>query len=249
MSIKKIIPPCQQLNLLYTITPYLPSTLTNILFRIFWNKYWKEERKKELLFAPDPPPEEIVNSERAIFIEQVFGKKKPERILEIGFGYGQNLGIIKELAPEITYVGIELDFERIQGTKHHYSKGFFHNLELIQGDIRNISLKDNSFETVIVSAVLLYLSGKDVKQALKEIFRVTKNRIIILEQATEKLEELILPYPDGENKYYIRNYAKEISEICPGACSQKIEIPNKRWLSESWKDYAEVLIVNKMKLI
>ncbi len=233
------------LRVLYSLFQIVPEAVSSFLFRFFWSLYWWRERRTELAFAPDPPEEPVKGSERAVFIEEIVGKEPPGNILEIGFGYGQNIGILKELLPGVSYTGVEIDFERVFAVDVQYRADAVKTINLLNADILSLPFSDESFDTVIVAAVLLYFPGDTLKGVLLELFRVARRRIILLEQNTTGLDERIERYDNRAGEYYLRDYCLIAEELFPENQIKKNPVKNKRWISEKWREYAEVIVISK----
>jgi len=90
--------------------------------------------------------------------------KTKNRILEIGSGW---LGISPYLGEEI--IGLDRDFE---------GKSFY-LLKQIKGTVLNIPFKSRSFAFVICIDVLEHLPKNQRQQALREILRVTKDKVFL----------------------------------------------------------------------
>ncbi|HMO18966.1 MAG TPA: class I SAM-dependent methyltransferase [Oligoflexia bacterium] len=226
--------------------------LRKFAWALYWHFFWWLERIEEKRFSKEAPDSKISGSERAVLTETVFGidVSPPESILEPGFGYGQNLGLLRSLLPDSKIVGLEKDFFRIESVRDSLIFDTKEsNLELVAGDIVHLPFQDSSFELVLCSAVLLYLSEEGALKAIKEMYRVSSRRIILLEQhRSGEKEDFFSP----ENKftcfsYYIRDYLDLISKAKPEAISQTVfkSVPAPRWLSEKWMEYATVIEIVK----
>lgn len=99
-------------------------------------------------------------------------KLKPYSILDAGCGEGFTLDILKNRKIGKKLTGFDFLEEAIGiGKKLHPE------LNLLTGDIYNISFKDNSFDLVICTEVLEHLENPE--KALKELRRVTKEYVLI----------------------------------------------------------------------
>lgn len=103
---------------------------------------------------------------------------KPKKVLEIGIGnkmvssYLENHGIQIETC----------DFDK--ELKPDYI-----------ADIRNLPLKDNSYELIIACEVLEHIPWQDVDKALSEMQRVTKKYVLISIPYSSAGFELIMKFP------------------------------------------------------
>jgi SAM-dependent methyltransferase len=232
-------------RLLYLVRARLSGYLGGILFYCFWRCYWWRERRLELAHAPDPPIEPIYDSERALLIQEIIGFKNPGRILEAGFGYGQNISILKSLLPKSPYVGIEIDFERVHAVRSLYPSDPGLLIDLFNADMCHLPFPDNAFDTVFVAAVLLYIPDNRIADAVSELYRVSGDRLVFLEQHIETAGTQKVSYPGSSRSYYLRNYEMLFHHAIPHAGVRSVSIPNKRWVSEQWKEYGRIFILHK----
>jgi ubiquinone/menaquinone biosynthesis C-methylase UbiE len=91
-----------------------------------------------------------------------------ERILDAGCGTGIFTADILERGTRVT--GLDLSLPMLRRAKF---KGYA-RLELLQGDMRHLPLPDGSFDKTVSITALEFI--EDAKQAIDELFRVTKNR-------------------------------------------------------------------------
>lgn len=114
----------------------------------------------------DPDRETDLNAQ---CIEKIIDNIKGETVLEVGSGKAFLAGKITALGYKITAVDIKID-EKI---KLKYQGVIFMN-----ETIENLSFEDKKFDTVICAHTLEHVG--DLPQAIKELRRVTKKRLIIV---------------------------------------------------------------------
>jgi SAM-dependent methyltransferase len=101
-------------------------------------------------------------------------------VADIGCGNGKNMQYRKDLG----YIGVDPCEEFVSICKNR-------NLEVVQGDVRSIPLKDASVDHSMCVAVIHHLSSLQERQrAIKELVRITKRggRILIYVWAYEQPE-------------------------------------------------------------
>jgi pseudaminic acid biosynthesis-associated methylase len=96
---------------------------------------------------------------------------KDAKILEVGTNVGNQLLHLQNMGFTNLY-GVE-----IQQRAVNYSKNRADALNIIQGDALDIPFKDNFFDLVFTSGVLIHISPDNINSAIKEIARVSKNYI------------------------------------------------------------------------
>jgi SAM-dependent methyltransferase len=101
---------------------------------------------------------------------------KQPRILDLGCGTG-------ELAPAFlkagySYVGIDIEPERIEYARKTYRKGKFHVM-----DAHHLLYPDGYFDQILVTGVLHHLSDADVRSIMAEMKRVLRpgGRALVME--------------------------------------------------------------------
>lgn len=93
------------------------------------------------------------------------------RMLEVGANVGSQLQGLQEMGFKDLY-GIELQQYAVEVSKNKTK-----NINLIQGSAFDIPFKDNFFDLVYTSGVLIHISPDDVGKALDEIFRCSRKYI------------------------------------------------------------------------
>jgi SAM-dependent methyltransferase len=103
-------------------------------------------------------------------------ERRRPRVLDLGCGTG-------ELAPVFlkrgySYVGIDIEDERIAYAAKKYPKGKFHVM-----DASALEYPDGYFDQILVTGVLHHLSDEDVRSIVKEMKRVLRpdGRALVME--------------------------------------------------------------------
>lgn len=122
------------------------------------------------------------------------------KILEIGTNVGVQLIFLQRMGFKYLY-GIEMRRETIE-----LSRKITKNIDIIQGSALDIPFKDNSFDLVHTSGVLIHISPSDIKKAMKEIHRCAKKYIWGFECYADDYTEII--YKGKKNLLWKGNFAK-----------------------------------------
>jgi pseudaminic acid biosynthesis-associated methylase len=93
------------------------------------------------------------------------------RILEVGSNVGNQLLLLQENGFKNLY-GIEINDYAIQ-----FSKSRTKNINIVQGSALDIPFRDGFFDLVFTSGVLIHIHPKDIKKAMKEIYRSSSRYI------------------------------------------------------------------------
>lgn len=111
---------------------------------------------------------------------ELIGTKKIQNLLEVGCNVGKKLEIISNVTNAKLY-GIEPQ-QRAVETVH----GRLPNLNVIQGTAYDLPFKDNFFDLVFTSVVLIHIPPEALELAMREIYRVSNKYIMGLEYWEKK---------------------------------------------------------------
>lgn len=106
------------------------------------------------------------------------------RILEVGCNTGNQLLCLQKIGFRNLY-GIELQNYAIELAKLRTRE-----ISIVQGSALDIPFKDNFFDLVFTSGVLIHIAPSDINKALDEIHRCTRCHIWGLEYYSDKYEEI-----------------------------------------------------------
>lgn len=144
-------------------------------------KAWKGK------FGEDYTDRNIVDWRKRIPLFRNIIKGLPVKsILEVGCNRGHNLVVLRKLLGEKSEIaGIEPNRYAFNIAKNNNLK-----LRVIPGNIFSIPFNDSSFDLVFTAGVLIHISIKDLKSAMKEIYRVSKKYILAIEYFAKKETEI-----------------------------------------------------------
>ncbi len=125
---------------------------------------------------------------------------KDTKILEVGTNIGNQLFHLQSQGFTNLY-GIEIQDRAINYAKHRTD-----NLNIIKGDALDIPFKDGFFDVVFTHGVLIHISPDNIKQALKEIYRVSNQYIWGLEYYADTYTDL--EYHGQKNIMWKTNFCK-----------------------------------------
>jgi len=106
-----------------------------------------------------------------------------DKVLEIGCGFGTILrDAQRRTQGEQAYVGIDISFQMIRRAQER-SRLRREQIQFLVGGAISLPLKAESFDVVLLSHVIKYLTNKELFQALSEVGRVLKpnGRIVVWE--------------------------------------------------------------------
>ena len=153
------------------------------------------------------------------------------KILEIGSNVGTQLQGLQKIGFTNLY-GIELQQYAVE-----LSKQYTKNVNLIQGSVLDIPFKDNFFDLVFTSGVLIHISPDDIEVAMKEIYRCTKKYIWGFEYYADTYTEI--SYRGENNLLWKADFAKIFVEKLPDL--ELIKVKQIKYLSNDNIDFMFLL--------
>jgi SAM-dependent methyltransferase len=164
---------------------------------------------------------------------RIYGKK----ILDVGCGYGYLIKNLKEQGFDVC--GIEPAPKEIL-----YARKWW-NIEIIEGTIYNTPFQRNQFDTLILRDVIFHL---DMEEALPEIFRINKKRVIVFmgntgwlltfskwilkhqEHNIRKVEDYISVFENNGYECLETTYSDFFAFPLSGGYISKPLVPGIKWL-------------------
>ena len=233
---------------IFEFISYKSFVFSKVFLPLYWRFFWATERQLEAIELGKKGTS-LYESERAVLIEKILYRTCNPKILEVGFGYGQNMSVLVELLPKKNIHGIDFKENRVSETIDFFLNNNISEITIKQGDGRSLDFADSSFDVVFTSAVMLYLNHEDCKKMLSEMLRVSRARVVLLEQHREGASDLLLKGGVTGEDYYVRDYNQLIKEVLSEAKYPAIvkthKVSNPRWQVESWKDIACVFVIDK----
>lgn len=164
-------------------------------------KIYNEDKKTILLSQYKDPLLDHLYQKIILHLNKTNGKK----VLDIGCGAGKVISLIKDEDYEIT--GVEVDKKAYLIAQE--KAGNKNNCKIILGDILNIKLKKEYFDTVICSEVIEHTNKPDL--IINKIYQLLKkDGILILTTPHDKCLWTVLDdYAEHLNRYEI----KEIRDL------------------------------------
>lgn len=131
--------------------------------------------------------------------------KKDIKILEVGVGTGRQLTILKKMGFQ-NLCGIELNREAISLAN---KQGIF----ILPGNACDTPFKDNLFDLVFTSALLIHIPPSDIEKALKEIYRCSRRYIWGYEYYAPEYTEIV--YRGKKNMLWKADFLKMYLDLFP----------------------------------
>jgi len=129
------------------------------------------------------------------------------RILEVGSGIGKQLSFLQSMDFKNLY-GIEINNYAVEVSKIRIK-----DINIIQGTAFDIPFKNEYFDLVFTSGMLIHIAPPDLKNALQEIFRCTKKYIWGLEYYADK--HTPIEYQGQKNLLWKANFPQVYLDLFP----------------------------------
>jgi pseudaminic acid biosynthesis-associated methylase len=127
------------------------------------------------------------------------------RILEVGSNIGNQLMCLQNMGFFNLY-GIELQSYAVELSKSRTS-----NINIIEGSAFDIPFKDDFFDLVLTSGLLIHIHPADVSNVMKEIHRCAKDYILGHEYWSPEFTEV--KYRKHNNLLWKGDYAQKYLEL------------------------------------
>lgn len=156
----------------------------------------------------------------------------PNSVLELGCNCGPNLAVIKKEYPTCRVAGIDVNADCINHARLMLKDEFFQ-----QGDITDkLMFPNGSFDYVIVDAVLMYVGPDKIINVLKEMSRVAKRGIVIVDWFDDDRLGV------EKDHHWARNYPLLLEEL--GYKVKTIPLTEATWPHERWQKYGKVFVAS-----
>lgn len=122
-------------------------------------------------------------------------------IFEVGCAGGANFKALEQYYPDRQMGGVDVNLEGLQFIQQKYPKAL-----LRVGSALNLPMSDKSVDVILTDMCLIYVSPKDIDQAITEIKRVARNYVVFCEfQSSSWWERLKYRLNSG---YFVYDYRK-----------------------------------------
>ena len=101
-----------------------------------------------------------------------------QSLLEVGCGFGWNLGYLKEKFPDKDLVGCDFSNPQLEKAKRLYGDG----IQFEFADASSMPYGSRSFDVVMTVGCLIHVPPKRIRRVVQEIQRVAKSYIVLMEE-------------------------------------------------------------------
>lgn len=176
----------------------------------------------------------VINHPHRQMIINALSKMQFKSVLEVGMGAGANLVRIKHQWPSVEVGGTDINLDAVKTASKYLPDAKY----LDTGDPRDIYMSDKSIDVVMSDACLIYFDPRNIKKALREMKRVSRNGILLCEFHHESLyKRWKLRLDTGYNAY---NYIKLLDEL-DFFDIQVTKIPKEVWPDTVWEEFGHII--------
>lgn len=188
--------------------------------------YWK---KRDSDWA-DACIEKNPHPHRKLLLEKLAGYSF-DNLLEIGCGSGPNLNLIARRFPNCEIAGMDINKNAVETGNNFFAIQGIKNASLFPGKVDDLKkIADKSYDLVLADAVLIYIGPGKIKKIAKEMLRIAKKGLILVEHNSDKKDTLGF-YNDG---LWLRDYSKLFKTF--GFNAKLTKIPSAIWGGD-WGKY------------
>lgn len=172
------------------------------------------------------------HSHRSFLLEKIAGFSPISSILEIGCNCGPNLYLITQKFPGIEIQGIDINPVAIRKGNELFNLEGISNVQLSIGKADELGqFRDKSFDIVFTDAVLIYIGPDKIEKVLKEMLRVSRLVLVLLEQHDSDAG-IMGKYRRGK---WIRDYVALLKQFVPAGCIHLTKITSDLWSDPDWE--------------
>lgn len=140
---------------------------------------------------------------------------KDSKILEVGCNVGNQLRLLQSMGYNNLY-GIELQDYAVEKAKE-FTKG----INIIKGMADDIPFKDEYFDLVFTSGVLIHINPESIKKVLEEIYRCSNDYIFGFEYFSDNYEKI--NYRGNDDLLWKTDFSKLYLKYTPNLKIEKYQ--------------------------
>jgi SAM-dependent methyltransferase len=166
-------------------------------------------------------------------------------VLKVGCNYGPNLYNIAKFFPDVEARGVDINPVVVEKGNGFFADERMTNVRLSVGVADDLSEFGNRiFDIVLTDAGLLYIGPDKILKVIRELFRVARRSLILVEWHCGLNESDPVGLGIYYKGYWKRNYLKLLRPFANEECISLTKIPEEIWPTEGWKHFGYVIEVN-----
>lgn len=168
----------------------------------------------------------------------------PSSVLEVGSNCGPNLYLLAKKLSGARLCGIDINEDSVQKGNDFFAQENMPGIKLFAGKADDLSrFRDNEFDVVFSDAVLIYIGKDKIARVAKELLRVAKRAIVLVEwQPTpdEKDASGLGIYYGGRWK---RDYKALFSRFVKKENIHAMKLNSSLWPDPNWQALGYIIEV------
>lgn len=182
---------------------------------------------------------------KPFLVERIAAFSPIFNILEVGCASGPNLYPLAKKFPQAQIVGIDINPGAIKYGNAQFMQEGISNVKLSIGKADELGgFQDKVFDVVFTNAVLVYIGPDKIKEVMKEMIRITRKALILMELHCSKPQR---KDPYGLGVYYGGNWHRDYKALLKQFVSEEqiyvTKIPQNVWPAEPWKSFGAIIEV------
>jgi ubiquinone/menaquinone biosynthesis C-methylase UbiE len=184
------------------------------------------------------------HSHRRFLFDRLSGLAPISSLLEVGCNCGPNLYLIAKKFPHAEIRGIDINQEAVRTGNTLFAREGMANVNLRVGKADELNeFGDRSFDVVLTDAVLIYIGPDKIKKVIKEMVRITRRALVLVEWHCEPETDSSHGLGVYHSGHWKRNYVDLLKQFVPEAQIRLAKIPPEAWPDENWGKLGHVIEV------
>ena len=180
---------------------------------------------------------------RTFLVEQITTFSPIHTILEVGCNSGPNLYLLAKKFPDAELRGIDINPYAVKDGNAWIKKEGISNVRLSVGKADALeSFQDNYFDIVFTDAVLMYIARDKIKKVIKELIRITRKALLLMEWHCFESKSNPLGFYIGQ---WVRDYVALSKKCYPEGKVRAIKMPEHLWPDKNWQRYGGIVSLEK----
>jgi hypothetical protein len=234
------------LNLQNTKCPKFAATA---VIQIAWGLILTTKRLQNSWVAKKFQPP-FHHSEIATLCQAITRNYPFVKILEVGIGFYPTFETLSKLLPKVQFVGVTNYPEKLLLLQSLYNNR--DNVTLLKSEpTRLTECQDFDFDVVYTGNVLSYYDEPTATEIIRELLRVSRNKIFLLELQTPNKYNAETNFYDveGHTALFVRDYVKLVQRIASDMQIKInvsfLKIKRPLWSNKYWKNYGSIIEITK----
>lgn len=170
----------------------------------------------------------------------------PVDLLEVGCGWGPNLEVLAGRAPGLRLTGVDISPASVAEGRTRFAptSPFYDRVWLMEGRADDLSgFGDMSVDIVFTDALLIYIAPDKIERCIREMMRVARQRVVLLELHESRAGARGRYTRDG----WIRDFEALLYQIAGQAAVTLTPLPPELRSAGRWPEFGMLIDVNIKK--